>query len=91
MPHFVTNTQKKRKKERTLNSIDFEKKMTTTTLTTTKKKRYYLVPPKPGGKHEDLYLAIGVVLCVFALVFFIAWRVSPENRRRRRNTKTKQV
>ena len=35
MPHFVTNTQKKRKKERTLNSIDFEK-MTTTTLTTTK-------------------------------------------------------
>ena len=90
MPHFVTNTQKKRKKERTLNSIDFEKKMTTT-LTTTKKKRYYLVPPKPGGKHEDLYLAIGVVLCVFALAFFIAWRVSPENRRRRRNTKTKQV
>ncbi len=91
MPHFVTNTQKKRKRERTLNSIDFEKKMTTTTLTTTKKKRYYLVPPKPGGKHEDLYLAIGVVLCVFALAFFIAWRVSPENRRRRRNTKTKQV
>ncbi len=90
MPHFVTNTQKKRKRERTLNSIDFEKKMTTT-LTTTKKKRYYLVPPKPGGKHEDLYLAIGVVLCVFALAFFIAWRVSPENRRRRRNTKTKQV
>ena len=84
MPHFVTNTQK-RKRERTLN-IDFEK-MTTTT---TKKKRYYLVPPKPGGKHEDLYLAIGVVLCVFALAFFIAWRVSPENRRRR-NTKTKQV
>ena len=89
MPHCVTNTRKKRKRERTLNSIDFEKKMTTTTLTT-KKKRYYLVPPKPGGKHEDLYLAIGVVLCVFALAFFIAWRVSPENRRRR-NTKTKQV
>ena len=88
MPHFVTNTQKKRKRERTLNIIDFEKKMTTTL--TTKKKRYYLVPPKPGGKHEDLYLAIGVVLCVFALAFFIAWRVSPENRRRR-NTKTKQV
>ena len=69
-------------------------KTTTTTFNNTKKtttkKTRYLVPPKPGGKHEDLYLAIGVVACVFALAFFIAWRVSPEQRRRRKMT-TKQI
>ena len=72
-----------------------QKTTTTTTFntkktTTTTKKTRYLIPPKPGGKHEDLYLAIGVVACVFALAFFIAWRVSPEQRRRRKMT-TKQI